>query len=394
MIQSRFWFVLGSTLLLAACGGPQSNTEQSAQASADSSAQQSAQPWMVQPFVKQDAANPVLKPSDIVFKDPIRRTEIAWEAKDVFNPAAVVRDGKVYLLYRAEDTVGRYAGTSRIGLAYSVDGLHFTRNDQPVLYPTNDAYKKYEWEGGCEDPRIVEDENGTYYMTYTAYDGKTARLFIATSTDLINWTKHGSVFKNAEGGKYVDYWSKSGSIVARKDGDKLIAAKINGKYQMYWGESNIYMATSDNLIDWTPVPETDPAKYQYDSLRNYPAFKIVFGPRKGKFDSELVEPGPPALLTDAGILFFYNSKNSPSFGDKSLADGTYAAGQILLDKTDPFKVIDRSANYFFKPDKVYEITGQVNNVCFIEGLVPFKNKWFLYYGTADSRIAVAVANQK
>ncbi|MBO9659246.1 MAG: hypothetical protein J7527_10520, partial [Chitinophagaceae bacterium] len=230
--------------------------------------------------------------------------------------------------------------------------------------------------------------------TYTAYDGKTARLFIATSTDLVKWTKHGSVFKNAEGGKYINYWSKSGSVVAKKEGDKLVATKINGKYQMYWGESNIYMATSDNLIDWTPVPETDPAKYQYDSLRKYPAFKIVFGPRKGKFDSELVEPGPPALLTDAGILFLYNSKNSPSFGDKALADGTYAAGQILLDKNDPFKVVDRSENYFFKPEKDYEITGQVNNVCFIEGLVPFKNKWFLYYGTADSKIAVAVAEKK
>ena len=46
--------------------------------------------------------------------------------------------------------------------------------------------------------------------------------------------------------------------------------------------------------------------------------------------------------------------------------------------------------YFMKPDKPYEISGQVNHVCFVEGLVKFKNKWFLYYGTADSKIAVAV----
>lgn len=43
-----------------------------------------------------------------------------------------------------------------------------------------------------------------------------------------------------------------------------------------------------------------------------------------------------------------------------------------------------------KTDKDYEKIGEVNNVCFVEGLVYFKNKWFLYYGTADSKIAVAV----
>jgi predicted GH43/DUF377 family glycosyl hydrolase len=346
--------------------------------------------WMLGPFTKQDAVNPCLVPGDLKFTDPILNKPVAWEEKYVFNPAAVVRKGKVYLLYRAEDTVQKYAGVSRIGLAESSDGLHFTRRPSPVLHPDNDAFKKYEWEGGCEDPRIVEDEKGTYYMTYTAYDGTTARLFIATSTDLINWKKHGSVFAKAEGGKYINYWSKSGAIIARREGSRSIATKIKGKYWMYWGESNIYVATSPNLIDWTPVPETDPSKKQFDSLRNYEAFKIAFGPRKGKFDSQLCEPGPPALITEKGIVFIYNSRNSPEYGDKSLPEGTYSAGQILADKSDPFHIIDRSDENFFRPDKDYEIRGQVNNVCFLEGLVNFNNKWFLYYGTADSQIAVAV----
>ncbi|HTM92046.1 MAG TPA: glycoside hydrolase family 130 protein, partial [Flavisolibacter sp.] len=341
-------------------------------------------------FKKQDVVNPCINPSNAMFKDPVRKNSVAWEEKAVFNPAAVVRNGKVYLLYRAQDDIGKPAGTSRIGMAFSSDGLHFTQMKTPVLFPDNDAFKKYEWEGGCEDPRIVEDDKGTYYMTYTAYDGTTARLFIATSKDLLHWKKHGSVFKNAEGGKYVDYWSKSGSIICTRKSDKMIATKINGTYWMYWGESNIYMATSDNLIDWTPMKETDPSKKQFDSLRNYEAFKILFTPRKGKFDSELVEPGPPAMITKDGILFIYNSKNSPAFGNKALRDGEYAAGQILLDKNDPFKVIDRCDENFFHPDKPYEMTGQVNNVCFLEGLVYFKGKWFLYYGTADSKIAVAV----
>ncbi|MBL7700258.1 MAG: family 43 glycosylhydrolase [Chitinophagaceae bacterium] len=345
--------------------------------------------WMLAPFNKIDSVNPILKPGLLNFKDPILKKHVAWEERYVFNPAAVVRNEKVYLLYRAEDTVQKYAGVSRIGLAESTDGIHFTRRAQPVLYPMNDEFKKFEWEGGCEDPRIVEDDKGTYYMTYTAYDGTTARLFVATSKDLTNWKKHGSVFSKADE-KYLNYWSKSGSIVTRRHGNKLIAEKINGKYWMYWGESNIYLATSDNLVDWSPIKETDPSKKQYDSLRNYEAFKIAFGPRKGKFDSQLVEPGPPAVITDAGIVFIYNSRNSPEHGDPNLPSGTYSAGQILADKNDPFNIIDRSEETFFRPDKPYEITGQVNNVCFLEGLVYFKDKWFLYYGTADEQIAVAV----
>ena len=117
--------------------------------------------------------------------------------------------------------------------------------------------------------------------------------------------------------------------------------------------------------------------------------KTIFGPRPKKFDSDLVEPGPPAMLTEKGIVLIYNSRNVPSKGDTSLVEGTYAASQILFDKNNPTKVIDRMDTYFMKPDKPYEITGQVNHVCFVEGLVQYKGKWFLYYGTADSKIAVA-----
>ena len=157
--------------------------------------------------------------------------------------AAVVRNDTVFLLYRAEDKIGKFAGTSRIGLAWSTDGLHFTRFPLPVLYPDNDSLKKYEWEGGCEDPRIVEDDKGTYYLTYTAYDGDKARLMVASSTDLFHWIKHGLAFADAYNGKYVNEWSKSGSIVCKYENARLndavgqgkeIAAKINGKYWMYW----------------------------------------------------------------------------------------------------------------------------------------------------------------
>jgi predicted GH43/DUF377 family glycosyl hydrolase len=141
------------------------------------------------PFVKVDSVNPVLSAGDYTFTCPVRRQKVKWEEKDVFNPAAIVRDNKIYLLYRAEDKIGKFAGTSRLGLAVSDDGLHFTKMKEPVFYPDNDSLKIYEWEGGIEDPRVVESEDGTYILTYTAFDGTTARLLIATSIDLIHWTE-------------------------------------------------------------------------------------------------------------------------------------------------------------------------------------------------------------
>ncbi|HKI44763.1 MAG TPA: glycoside hydrolase family 130 protein [Balneolales bacterium] len=313
----------------------------------------------------------------VTFMDPILKKPVRWEAKDVFNPAAVVRNDTIYLLYRAEDLIGKYKGTSRVGLAWSTDGTHFTRDDHPVLYPADDDMKTYEWEGGTEDPRIVQDEQGTYYLTYTAYDGKTARLCEATSKDLRHWTKQGPVFAKADNGKYLNLWSKSGAIVTKRDGDHMIATKINGKYWMYWGDTNIYLATSDNLIDWTPVQ---------DSNGNLmPAIR----PRKGKFDSQLVESGPPAMITKNGILLIYNSSNAADSGDTALPAGTYSAGQALFSANDPGKLKERLSHYFFTPERRFEKQGQVDNVTFLEGLVPYKGTWYLYYGAADSTICVA-----
>lgn len=342
----------------------------------ETSAIKSDTSWALIPFMKVDSVNPVLKPGENVFRCPILKKEVKWEEKDVFNPAAIVRDNKIYLLYRAEDIIGKYAGTSRLGLAVSDDGLNFEKMNEPVFFPDNDSLKIYEWEGGVEDPRIVESEDGQYILTYTAYDGTIARLLLATSPDLIHWTKHGVVLK----GKYKNTWSKSGAIVARQSGSKIIAEKINGKYWMYFGDTDLFMANSDDLIHWEAVEENG-------------KLKSVLKPRAGYFDSRLVESGPYALVRDAGILLIYNGMNLDSTGrDENFAKGAYCAGQALFDIKDPTLLIDRLEKNFMKPDKDYELTGQVNQVCFLEGMVPFRDKWYLYYGTADSKIAVAVHN--
>jgi predicted GH43/DUF377 family glycosyl hydrolase len=377
-------------ILLIACNNhPATNTSEKKDSTTVAT---SKYDWALLPFVKIDSLNPILTPGNGEFVCPIRKQKVKWEEKDVFNPAVVVKDEKVFMLYRAEDSIGKYAGSSRIGLAESNDGLHFTRHAQPVLYPARDEQEKYEWEGGCEDPRVVQDSSGTYYMTYTAYDGHTARLMVATSKNLLQWTKHGPAFAKAFNGKYLNTWSKSGSIVSTYNNGSIIATKINGKYWMYWGDVNIWAATSDDLINWTPVLYAS-GKKPVIPLRHYakdiPEIKIVIGPRAKKFDSDIVEPGPPAMLTDKGIVLLYNGRNIPAIGDSSLPEGTYSASQVLLNKNEPTQVLQRMDTSFIKPDKPYEITGQVNRVCFIEALVHFNNKWLLYYGTADSKIAVA-----
>ncbi len=332
--------------------------------------------WALLPFVKVDSINPILVPRDGEFFCPILKREVGWEEKDVFNPAAVVRHDSVYLIYRAEDTIGKYAGTSRLGLAVSADGLHFVRRKEPVLFPDEDFMKVYEWEGGIEDPRIVGCEDGTYIMTYTAYDGKIARLCLASSLNLFDWKKHGTVLT----GKYIDTWSKSGAVVAKQLGEKIIAQKVKGKYWMYFGDTDLYLATSDDLIHWQPI------------VGENNKFKSILQPRKGYFDSRLVESGPYALLTEKGIVLIYNGMNLDTGGDPTIAKGSYCAGQALFDASDPSKLIDRLEKNFLRPDQPYEISGQINQVCFVEGLIPFNGKWFLYFGTADSKIAVAVSS--
>ncbi len=355
---------------------------------------QKTQSWMLGPFQKMDAANPILEAkANTTFACPVRGETVRWEEKDVFNPAVVVRNGKVYMIYRAEDKVGKYAGTSRLGLAVSSDGVHFKRMPKPVFYPDNDFMKKYEWEGGCEDPRIVETEDGHYVMTYTSYDGDKARLCVASSQDLVKWQKHGLAFNNFIKGNR-DFWSKSGAIVCKKVGDRFIATKINGKYWMYWGDqAQLYVATSDDLINWYPSTKPKYTSYQPQNVSDVNCVAVA-STRPGKHDSRLLESGPPAFLTKKGIVLIYNGMNYAQTGDPTLPEGAYAAGQFLFDAENPAQLNDRSENYFIKPDRPYEITGQINQVCFVEGLASYKGKWFLYYGTADSKIAVAVARQK
>ena len=344
----------------------------------------SAAGWMLGPFTRPPKVNPIIKPDKkLTFPCPMNDDQqVQWAALHTFNPAAVIGpDGRICVLPRCEDASGAMAiagHTSRIGLAESDDGLRFTMRPAPVLYPDKDSQRLNEWRGGCEDPRVVATEDGTYIMTYTEYCRDIGRAYtrlgIATSKDLVTWKKHGPAFEKL-GGKFGRDNTKSGAILTRIQDGRLVAAKINGKYWMYWGEGDVRAASSDDLINWTPGP-------------------VVMKTRPGKFDSDLVEGGPPAVVTKHGIVMLYNGKNSDPAkkGDPTLKKGVYTGGQALFDPKDPTKLLQRTDTPFYKPEEPFERTGQYGDgTTFLEGLVYRDGQWFLYYGCADSFVAVAVA---
>jgi predicted GH43/DUF377 family glycosyl hydrolase len=206
-------------------------------------------------------------------------------------------------------------------------------------------------------------------LTYTGYnnvdglgtDKKDAQLCLATSKDLLHWERQGIIIP-AYKGRWNVKWTKSGAMVPEK---------INGKYWMYYladakGKgSQMGVAFSEDLLHWTealdhPVLESRPAS----------------------FDSQVVEPGPPPLITKEGIFLIYNG------ADDNLV---YSTGWVLFDKKDPTKVLARSDKPVFGPELEWEKVGQVPNVVFVESAVLEGKHWLSYYGGADKFIGLATA---
>ena len=343
--------------------------------------------WALGDFVRPDGVGPVISPDhSIRFFCPMTQDSVGWMESDTFNPGATLIDGRMAVIFRAEDNSATGIGkrTSRLGLAYTTDGIHMDIQPEPVLYPDDDGFKDYDWPGGCEDPRIAVTEDGLYVMMYTSWNRKVPRLSVATSRDLVHWTKHGPAFADAYDGRFGEVQSKSGSIVTTLKGNRQVIAKIGGKYLMYWGEHMVNLAESVDLIHWTPRVNEDGS------------LKGVLFPRDGFFDSALTECGPPALLTDRGILLLYNGKNrKDERGDARYPAGTYAAGQVLFDAGNPEQVLKRLDEPFFVPTEDFEKSGQyVDGTVFIEGLTWYKKRWYLFYGCADSFVGVAVCKPR
>lgn len=318
----------------------------------------------------------------------LEKTTLDFENEGVLNPAAIKEGNFVHLFYRAVHE-GNYSsiGYCLLNGPLQIDDRHY----KPILVPEFD----YELHG-IEDPRIVKIED-LYYLTYTAFDGVNALGCLATSTDLVHFEKKGIIVPQityeefnklsnpnpSVDSKYFRYNQHNG--ILEKDGIEMLVwdknviffpRKINNKfYFMHRIRPEIEIVVAiDNLTDLTP-------EFWKNYFLNFSDF-VLLSP---KFDHEIsyIGGGCPPIETEFGWLLIYHGVKD------SLKGYVYSACAALLDLENPQKEIARLPYPLFKPEYVWELKGEVNNVCFPTGAVVFEDLLYIYYGAADERIACA-----
>ena len=282
--------------------------------------------------------------------------ELTWQSRGTFNPGAIYENGKVHIIYRAMSQ----DNTSVLGYASARDGFHIDeRLTYPVYVPREDFEKKtkpYE-ASGCEDPRLTKI-NGKIYMCYTAFDGTNPYRVALTSIFLDDFLHHRW------------NWEKPKLISQPDVGDKnacILPKMIKGKYVVFHRlGSSIWIDMIDDL-NFTK--------------EGWLGGEMLVNPRKGKWDNVKVGISAPPVETKDGWLLLYHGVYAP--GNK------YKVGAMLLDLSDPSKVIARTNEPLLEPEMPYEIEGRVSDVVFPCGAVTIENNLFVYYGGADQVVGVA-----
>ncbi len=295
--------------------------------------------------------NPILKPIK----------EHLWEARDVFNPAAIYEQGKVYLVYRAFSD----DNTSTLGLAISKDGFNFDQRLTEPIYKPRESFEKKAKPGvwsGCEDPRITK-LGDRFYMCYTAFDGVHPTRVALTSIKVKDFLA------------FRWKWKKPVLISPPGIDDKnacLLPQKINGKYYIFHR--------------FHPCIWVDTVKDLNFKENHWVKGSCWFMPRTDKWDSRKVGIGPPPIKTKEGWLLIYHGLSEQ--------DRKYRLGAILLDIKDPTQVLARTDFSILEPQEDYETKGTFPGAIFPCGAVVIKNQLFIYYGAGDSVIGVATTNLK
>lgn len=321
----------------------------------------------------------------------LEKTVLSFENEGVLNPAVIKEGEIIHLLYRAV----RKGNHSTIGYCQLESPLKVSkRYKAPILVPEKD----YESQG-IEDPRIVKIED-VYYLTYTAYDGVNALGALATSRDLINWDKRGLIVPQITYEEFSKFTSSETKL-----NDKYLRYNIHNhkfeeddKNRFVWDKNVIFFPRKINdklcflhrirpdvqiLIELNNFEELTPEfwKNYFLNLDEY----IVLS---AKYPHEIsyIGGGCPPIETAAGWLLIYH-------GVHDTAEGyVYSACAALLDLENPKKEIARLPYPLFKPELDWELTGEVNNVCFPTGTALLNDTLYIYYGAADERIATASVN--
>ncbi|MDO8474488.1 MAG: pesticidal protein Cry7Aa [bacterium] len=311
----------------------------------------------------------------------LEKTNLEFENKGVLNPACIQVGGITHMFYRAVS----YNDISSIGYCQLKDNKVVGRLKEPVLFPEYD-YEKM----GVEDPRITL-LGRTYYLFYTAYDGKNALISYATSKDLVHFTKQGlvspkisydeaeDIFRNSKvakkytmfemlykknKGKDVSLFEKDASLFPQKFKHKfaLLHRILPGIQIIYF--NNFSELTEDRWRDY---------------LKNLSDF-IVLDPLF-RFENRNIGGGCPPIKTKDGWLIIYHAAENTPFGT------IYHASVALLDLKNPLKVLGRLKEPLFSPKASWEKIGNINNVVFPTGAVVRDKRIYIYYGAADKLIA-------
>ena len=319
---------------------------------------------------KASAKHPSLKKH---FKNPIIEPVIEhfWESQATFNPAAIRENGKTHFLYRA---IGDN-NISVLGYASSSDGINIDeRLDEPAYIP-REAFEYSNGDGalinymsgggygGCEDPRLTKIGD-RIYMTYVAFNGFDPPRVAFTSI------KSEDFFNKKWNWEKPKIISKPGVV------DKnavLFPERINGKYTF------LHRIFPNILIDFV-----DDLQFKNGS---YLKGEYKIEPTANGWDSRKVGAGPPPIKTKDGWLLIYHAVD-----DKD--DSKYKMGAMLLDLTDPSKVLYRTKKPMLEPMEKYENEGYKSGVAYPCGAVVADGILFVYYGGADKYVCVAHKNME
>jgi beta-1,4-mannooligosaccharide/beta-1,4-mannosyl-N-acetylglucosamine phosphorylase len=279
--------------------------------------------------------------------------DLAFRANAVLNPGAAVVNDQVLLLLRIEDR----RGISHIRVARSHNGIDDWRIDgHPLLEPDLSEHPLEEW--GCEDPRVTEIEPGKWVIAYTAYSRYGPAVALARTEDFTTVERIGIAMSPENKDAAVLPGSFEGMRI-------MLHRPVTGGQEHIW-----YACSPVGTSQWgSPgvlLPER--AGPWWDGLR--------------------VGVGAPPILTDEGWLLIYH-------GVKEMGGGpVYRLGVALLDLDNPRKVIARSSEWVFGPEAEYEQKGLVPNVVYTCGAILRGGEVWMYYGAADTSVALATADLK
>ncbi len=297
-------------------------------------------------------------------KNPIivPRAENVWEARATFNPAAIMLNKKVHLVYRALSG----DNTSTLGYARVENYTDVVeRSSSPIYVPREnfESKKSSDQGSGCEDPRLTKIGKNIY-LCYTAYDGVSPpRVAISSISEKdfvsANWK-----------------WQKP-FLVTPPDIDDKDACLFPEKFKLGY----FILHRIDNEVCGDYLSSLD---FRHEVVKR--CIKVI-GPRANTWDGSKVGVSAPPVKTKHGWLLLYHGV--------SKSHNTYRIGCVLLDLKDPAVVLARSADPIFEPEEQYEKSGTVNNVVFPCGMVVRpagagrRKMLYIYYGGGDRVVGVA-----